>query len=56
MSVEIFAELKALKINVRVRCHPALSAEARRYEFAPYGFRKQLIEVETAERTVRSMA
>ena len=56
MSVEIVAELKELKLNGMASCYPELLAKARHSEFAPDVFMKQLIEAETAERTVRSMA
>jgi DNA replication protein DnaC len=56
MSVEIITELKALKLNGMASCYPELLAQSRHTEFAPDAFLKQLIEAETAERTVRSMA
>ena len=56
MSVEIIADLKALKLNGMASCYPELVAKSRHSEFEPDGFMKQLIEAETAERTVRSMA
>jgi DNA replication protein DnaC len=56
MSVEIIAELKELKLNGMASCYPELLAKARHSEFVPDTFMKQLIEAETAERTVRSMA
>jgi len=56
MSVEIIAELKELKLNGMATCYPELLAKARHTEFVPDTFMKQLIEAETAERTVRSMA
>lgn len=56
MSVEIVTELKALKLNGMASCYPELLAQSRHTEFAPDGFMKQLIDAETAERTVRSMA
>ena len=56
MSVEIIAQLKELKLNGMATCYPELLARARHSEFVPDIFMKQLIEAETAERTVRSMA
>ena len=56
MSVEIIAQLKELKLNGMATCYPELLAKARHSEFVPDTFMRQLIEAETAERTVRSMA
>ena len=56
MSVEITTELKALKLNGMASCYPELLAKSRHSEFQPDTFMKQLIEAESAERTVRSMA
>ena len=56
MSVEIVADLKALKLNGMASCYPELLAKSRHSPFEPVGFMKQLIDAETAERTVRSMA
>ena len=56
MSVEIIAELKELMLNGMATCYPELLAKARHSEFVPDTFMRQLIEAETAERTVRSMA
>lgn len=56
MSVEIVADLKALKLNGMASCYPELLAKSRHSAFEPVGFMKQLIDAETAERTVRSMA
>ena len=56
MSVEIIAELKQLKLNGMASCYPELVAKSRHSEFAPDMFMRQLVDAETAERTVRSMA
>lgn len=56
MSVEIVTELKALKLNGMASCYPELLAKAGHSEFQPESFMKQLIQAESAERTVRSMA
>ena len=56
MSVEIVADLKQLKLNGMATCYPELVAKSRHMEFEPDTFVKQLIEAETAERTVRSIA
>jgi DNA replication protein DnaC len=56
MSVEIIAELKELKLNGMATCYPELVAKARHTEFEPDTFMRHLVEAETAERTVRSMA
>jgi DNA replication protein DnaC len=56
MSVEIIAELKELKLNGMATCYPELLAKARHTEFEPDTFMRHLVEAETAERTVRSMA
>jgi DNA replication protein DnaC len=56
MSVEIIAQLKALKLLGMATCYPELLAKARHSELLPDVFMQQLIEAETAERTVRSMA
>ena len=56
MSVEIVAELRQLKLNGMATCYPELVAQSRHTEFEPDTFVKQLIEAETVERTVRSMA
>lgn len=56
MSAEIVTQLKELKLNGMASCYPELLAKSRHAEFAPDTFMKQLIDAETAERTVRSMA
>lgn len=56
MSAEIVAELKQLKLNGMASCYPELLAKSRHAEFEPDTFIRQLIEAESAERTVRSMA
>lgn len=56
MSVEIVADLKELKLNGMASCYPELVAKSRHAEFEPDTFMRQLIEAESAERTVRSMA
>jgi len=56
MSVELIHELKQLKLNGMATCYPELVAKSRHTEFEPDTFMRQLIEAETAERTVRSMA
>ena len=56
MSVELISELKLLKLNGMASCYPELVAKSRHTAFEPDTFMRQLIEAETAERTVRSMA
>jgi DNA replication protein DnaC len=56
MSVEISQALKALKLNGMASCLPELLAKARHSPFEPEAFMKNLIDAETAERNVRSMA
>ena len=56
MSVELISELKLLKLNGMASCYPELVAKSRHKAFEPDTFMRQLIEAETAERTVRSMA
>jgi DNA replication protein DnaC len=56
MSVELISELKQLKLNGMASCYPELVAKSRHTAFEPDTFMRQLIEAETAERTVRSMA
>ena len=55
MSVEIVADLKELKLNGLATRYPELLAKVHHSEFVPDALMNQLIEVETAERTVRSM-
>jgi DNA replication protein DnaC len=56
MSVDLTRELKQLKLNGMATCYPELLAKSRHTAFEPEPFMRQLIEAETAERSVRSMA
>jgi len=56
MSVEITNALKELKLNGMASCFPELMAKGRHTELEPESFMRNLIDAETADRGVRSMA
>jgi DNA replication protein DnaC len=56
MSAELAHSLKTLKLNGMASCLPELLAKSRHSQFEPEAFVRNLIEAESAERTVRSMA
>lgn len=56
MSHEIIRHLKSLKLHGMAQCWPELSAQNRLTDFDPEQLMMQLIQSETAEREVRSVA
>jgi len=56
MSVELTQALKGLKLNGMASCFPELLARHRHNPLAPEDLVKNLIDAESAERNVRSMA
>ena len=56
MSNDVTAQLKSLKLHGMASSWPELLAQSRHTEFEPERFMKQLLQAETAERQVRSIA
>jgi hypothetical protein len=56
MSNDVMAQLKSLKLHGMASSWPELLAQSRHTEFEPERFMKQLLQAETAERQVRSIA
>ena len=56
MSANIIASLKQLKLHGMAATFPEVAAQARHTEFNPESFMHQLIQSESAERSVRSTA
>ena len=56
MSSQIIASLKQLKLHGMAASFPEVAAQARHSEFNPESFMHQLIQSESAERSVRSTA
>jgi len=56
MSSQIIASLKQLKLHGMAASFPEVAAQARHTEFNPESFMHQLIQSESAERSVRSTA
>jgi DNA replication protein DnaC len=56
MSAQIIASLKQLKLHGMAAAFPEVAAQARHTEFKPESFMHQLIQSESAERSVRSTA
>jgi DNA replication protein DnaC len=56
MSAQIIASLKQLKLHGMASSFPEVAAQARHTEFNPESFMHQLIQSESAERSVRSTA
>ena len=56
MSTHIIAGLKSLKLHGMAANYPDVAAQARHTDFTPDGFMHQLIQSESADRSVRSTA
>jgi DNA replication protein DnaC len=56
MSAQIIASLKQLKLHGMAATFPEVAAQARHTEFNPESFMHQLIQSESADRSVRSTA